>query len=805
MPFERIIQLTNAIQSGSFGSFVGHCPTHNDNNKSLSITQDNGKILIHCHAGCSQKDIIENLKNNNAWYSQEKTNNKDSQVMTKTLWDSSDELIDNDHAVKYFKSRGLVLQTLPDSLRFNSNCYNSELKSNVFSLICKITNSNDELIGLQRIYLDKDGNKLKVESPKKIIGSCSGGYVKLKTDLSSDVIHITEGIETGLAIFASLNETTLCAVSANNLSKIVTDKTVKTIHIWADLDRSGTGLREAEKSAKNFSSNGTQVFLHLPKGKIPEGKKGIDFLDVYVKNPNEILEEKNLGKIYTNEILPIKMPCYDLPKVNDLYLPFIMRDWVLGQADRLNVSPEAIAVPLFSIIGALVGTKVAIQPKQNDHWTVYANLWGIIISPPGTKKSAILNTSVKILNKLETEENKKAQNKSADNADELLELDIKITDLEKKKKQAILKDDQEEKKRCLKELSVLKKRVTELTILPIRYSTSAFSLEKLVDMLGDNPNGLLISRDELSGLFESFNKKGQETTRQFLLEGWNGDGSYNYDILSRPAKPLDKICITLLGGTQPSVINKMLSDMRQDKNDDGFIQRFQLVAYPNQDIKPGFVDKKLETELQNKVAGLMEQISKIEGTNFGIKTPFDDTCFTKLKEDSYNLFSAYMDGIEKEVHYSENGGYKNHINKFGKLFSGLILIFHVIDNIETNRANHSALPHVVEMAIRWCELFKAHAKKLYDTEYNFESLSGFALAKKIVDREVEDGCSTRALHRNGWTNLQSWQEVESAAQFLEKHNWIKVIENKPPTGRPSTVIKFNENLTDFLTKEKWHE
>jgi len=164
-----------------------------------------------------------------------------------------------------------------------------------------------------------------------------------------------------------------------------------------------------------------------------------------------------------------------------------------------------------------------------------------------------------------------------------------------------------------------------------------------------------------------------------------------------------------------------------------------------------------------------------------------------------------MDGIEKEVHRSENNGYKNHINKFGKLFSGLILIFHVIDNIETKRTVHKAPLHVVETAILWCELFKAHAKKLYDTEYNFESISGFALAKKIKEGKIADEDSLRTLYHNGWTNLKSFQEVESACKFLEKHNWLFIVEDKPATGRPSTIIKFNSNLLEFLKNEKWHD
>src|SRR5215469_16820431 len=37
------------------------CPAHADKNPSLSIRQVDGKILIHCHAGCSTQAILTAL------------------------------------------------------------------------------------------------------------------------------------------------------------------------------------------------------------------------------------------------------------------------------------------------------------------------------------------------------------------------------------------------------------------------------------------------------------------------------------------------------------------------------------------------------------------------------------------------------------------------------------------------------------------------------------------------------------------------------------------------------------------------
>lgn len=43
------------------------CPAHKDKNPSLSICEKNGKILVHCHAGCSQHTVIEVLRSRGLW------------------------------------------------------------------------------------------------------------------------------------------------------------------------------------------------------------------------------------------------------------------------------------------------------------------------------------------------------------------------------------------------------------------------------------------------------------------------------------------------------------------------------------------------------------------------------------------------------------------------------------------------------------------------------------------------------------------------------------------------------------------
>src|SRR6202035_662934 len=45
---------------------------HKDRNLSLAITEKDGKVLVHCYAGCPQRAVIEALNARGLWVSEER-------------------------------------------------------------------------------------------------------------------------------------------------------------------------------------------------------------------------------------------------------------------------------------------------------------------------------------------------------------------------------------------------------------------------------------------------------------------------------------------------------------------------------------------------------------------------------------------------------------------------------------------------------------------------------------------------------------------------------------------------------------
>lgn len=48
-------------------SWMACCPAHDDRNPSLALRDDDGKVLVRCHAGCEQRVVIAALKDLGLW------------------------------------------------------------------------------------------------------------------------------------------------------------------------------------------------------------------------------------------------------------------------------------------------------------------------------------------------------------------------------------------------------------------------------------------------------------------------------------------------------------------------------------------------------------------------------------------------------------------------------------------------------------------------------------------------------------------------------------------------------------------
>lgn len=161
---------------------------------------------------------------------------------------------------------------------------NGKITESYPAMICPVRNLSGEIVTLHRTYLTAQGFKANVSSPKKLMppitnGATSGCAVQLYKP--ADILALTEGVETALAVHLATDLPVWAAISASMLEKIQIPSNIKTVYIWADKDRSGTGEKSANVLARRLIQQGLTVHILVPQQTIPDDCKSFDWLDAY--------------------------------------------------------------------------------------------------------------------------------------------------------------------------------------------------------------------------------------------------------------------------------------------------------------------------------------------------------------------------------------------------------------------------------------------------------------------------------------------------------------------------------------------
>ncbi|MCB1660658.1 MAG: DUF3987 domain-containing protein, partial [Pseudomonadales bacterium] len=149
-----------------------------------------------------------------------------------------------------------------------------------------------------------------------------------------------------------------------------------------------------------------------------------------------------------------------------------------------------------------------------------------------------------------------------------------------------------------------------------RYKTNDSTVAKLGELEQQNPNGILVLRDELIGLLSSLDKEGNEGDRAFYLEGFNGTGSYDTDRIGRGHIFIQNHCLSVFGGIQPDKLIAYLEQAYSGLGNDGLLQRFQLLVYPDP-IKWQYRDRHPNHEAFKAVLEIFSRLSSSDFIEFG--------------------------------------------------------------------------------------------------------------------------------------------------------------------------------------------
>ncbi|HKM53675.1 MAG TPA: YfjI family protein [Isosphaeraceae bacterium] len=498
-------------------------------------------------------------------------------------------------------------------------------------------------------------------------------------------------------------------------------------------------------------------------------------------------------------IRPISVKLHPVPALDPGLLPISLRHWLLDIAERASCPLDLPAISALVCVAAAVGRRLAIRPKRFDDWTVVPNLWGAGVLPPGWLKTYCLEEPKKPLARLELEA--REQHTQAMARHQVAEA-VAIAQSEAAKN--ALKDAARVRKRSpgatedeLKALAA--KALAKAPLKPPsmrRFIVNDATVEKLGELLAENPQGLLLYRDELMGFLMSLEKQGHEGDRAFYLESWNGGGSYSYDRINRGSLFIPSNTVSILGGIQPGKLAAYIRDAGSGDKDDGFISRFQLMVYPDVDQPYQRVDRRPDTQAQEKAYGLFQKLANLDAAALGAAVDEPRTIPTLgFASEAQAFFDHWFGRLETRVRHSrESACLIGHLAKYRSLMPSLALLFHLLDVLDGASRGPVALDSA-RRAAGWCSYLEEHARRIYQAAFDSDPEPAQRLAERLPDR-LPNPFTSRDVLRKGWKLLLTHDEIHRALGLLEEHGWVYPCE-EPTTalgGRPTTYYYKNPRL-----------
>jgi len=472
---------------------------------------------------------------------------------------------------------------------------------------------------------------------------------------------------------------------------------------------------------------------------------------------------------------PLGSELPDVPRFDLELLPASLCPLVGDVAERMQVPLDFPAVAAIATLAGMTNRRALIQPKRNDtSWLVTPNLWGGIVAPPGMMKSPAIACMTKPAREIEAEWRAENEGEMASYEAEQERVELAHSgwrDMYKaaQKKGAALPDKPE---------SNLQKP-TEKRLL-----TSDATFESLHQVLSENPAGLFVVRDELSGWLQGLERQGREQERTFYLECWNGDSSFTLDRIGRGSVHVPHACISLFGGIQPARLRSYLADaLRDGPSNDGLMQRFQLLVWPDIPADWQYLDRAPNAMALERAAEVYRRVAAMDAEN-PLRLQFDD--------EAQEMFIAWISDLERRIRKDETSlVMQAHLAKYRSLMPSLALLFSLADN----RLQSVSLHHA-QLASDWCDYLEAHATRVYASQVSPAKSAAIALSRKLAKgwKRTERFFNLRDLYRNGWTGLITPGEARAAIQVLEDYGWVRKETDTPATGRPSELYAINPRI-----------
>lgn len=474
-----------------------------------------------------------------------------------------------------------------------------------------------------------------------------------------------------------------------------------------------------------------------------------------------------------------------VPVFDTEILPTAFRAWVRDVAERMQVPAEMVAVHAMCALSSVAASARTIHPKRFDPWRVHPVLWGIAVAPPGAKKTPSMSEAMRPLKRLEELERKRWAADEPKRNLAALEAKFKRDAAEKRLQKAVKDGDDFDRNEMARSLEIPE----ELTRRERRFIAEDTTIEKIPDLVNRRGEGqrsypIAVVRDELIAMFQTFERDGREADRSFYLEGWNVSDKRT-DRVTRGEVFVRDLCLIVFGNATPGAFEAHVRDATKASGSDGFLQRLQLMVYPDPITNPVQVDRPADRRGEARAFEVFERLAAIDEDDDRGRPPalrFDD--------EAQPIFDRWLHALDLRLAQTDDHpALVSHFSKYRSLMPALALVCHLASEPGAETMPVSAL--AAQQAIAWCDYLEAHARRVYTIAANPERALAAQVIKRIHEGKLTGETTVQKIQRD--ISAETAPPVHGAMELLEELGWCRLVEVRQPgkPGRPSMRVTIN--------------
>lgn len=478
----------------------------------------------------------------------------------------------------------------------------------------------------------------------------------------------------------------------------------------------------------------------------------------------------------------------DLPEFPlDIFSP-PWQQWLQRASLGAGVRPEHVALPLLGVSSSLIGT--ARRVRASNPWSEPTTLWTAIVGDSGDRKTPGLNIITRALDLLAK------ANSDATKAKRLAH-EARV----QKSKETLRKWKDEVRaavraQPCRETPSMPIEALDPGNFIEPQLYTTDSTIERLAELLVVKPRGVLLIRDELSGLFSNMRRYSGGSDRPFWLEAWNG----RRHVVERVSRTIvvQYLLIGLVGCFQPDKLVRAFGG-----DEDGMHARF-LFGWPSAPAYRPLTNDTAEVdpELLSALTALVSLPCEDMDGAFASRT----IALSKDAIASFEKFRIWIDETKRTLDGRERQWCVKGETMVLRLAGTLAYLAWSFDlGAPSSRGlqgiNGAMEPEIVEgpfmtAAIRlWRDYFWPHARStlrqigLSDRHREARRALRWIKAKGMRQVSRED------VRRDALGQKQDAEQTQQVIATLEKAGWMHK-ETMPTAGRPIHRWNVNPKLFD---------